>query len=67
MLSGQHIDLGQRLVFWHEREGFLGREDQIQTSCKLLKRQHEVKPQILIVEQIEERIVVGEICQSVFF
>ena len=38
VLSGQHIDLRERLVVAHEVEGFLGREDEVQALGELLEQ-----------------------------
>ena len=53
------------LVVAHVVERFLRREDDVQALRELLEQAHELEPEILVVEQVEERVVVGQVGEAV--
>ena len=63
MLPRKNIDLQQRLVFRHEIQRLLGRKHHVQTPRISLEERHELKAQILVVEEVKESVVIGEIGQ----
>jgi hypothetical protein len=62
--SGQDVDFVERLIVGNEVERLPGRKDHIQALRQLLERHYEFEMVILIVEDIEERVMVCQVENS---
>src|SRR6185312_3088819 len=65
VLTGKNIDLHKSLVIAHEVERSFGREDHIQALCEGPKKTHELKAEILVIEQIEKRVMVSQVREAI--